>query len=135
MLQSNDRCGQNRRIVSPDEGKLLFPSLAELDQLYPHIRIEMEKASYAQLRKGLQSSRYDAIVTLSFEAELLTEVQVKRIEQVKCYFILSDRHPLYAKEDLAVFRHRQLPLCPALSIGNAPEGEGPAPHSEKLGSI
>lgn len=87
-------------LSSLDEGKLLFPSLAELDQLYPHIRIEMEKASYAQLRKGLQSGRYDAIVTLSFEAELLTDVQVKRMEQVKCYFILSDRHPLYAKEDL-----------------------------------
>lgn len=87
-------------LSSLDEGKLLFPSLAELDKLYPNIRVEIEKASHSQLRKGLQSGRYDAIVTLSFEAELLTDVQVKRMEQVKCYFILSDRHPLYTKEDL-----------------------------------
>lgn len=87
-------------LSSFDAGKMLFPSLERIDQLYPHIKLQVEKASYYALRKGLQNGTYDAIITLSFEAELLHDVVVKEIERVKCYFVLSERHPLYAKEDL-----------------------------------
>lgn len=87
-------------LSSLDEGKLLYPALTRLEDLYPAVRVQMEKASYAKLRKGLQLNRYDAIITLSFEAELLHNVRVKAMERVKCFFVLSDRHPLYHKADL-----------------------------------
>lgn len=87
-------------LSSFDAGKMLFPSLERIDELYPNIKLQMEKASYYTLRKGLQNGLYDVIITLSFEAELLHDVVVKEIERVKCYFVLSERHPLYTKEDL-----------------------------------
>ena len=89
-------------LSSMDEQRTLLPALSYFDEMYPNIDVTVEKGSYSRLRNGLEAGEFDVIFTLDFEVDRLKDISVKRIEKLPCYFVLSQKHPLFSKPDLSL---------------------------------
>lgn len=89
-------------LSSMDEQRTLFPALSYFDEMYPNIQVTVEKGSYSRLRNGLEAGEFDVIFTLDFEVGRLKDISMKCIEKLPCYFVLSQKHPLFSKPDLSL---------------------------------
>ncbi|MBP2656029.1 MAG: hypothetical protein H6Q73_3598 [Firmicutes bacterium] len=85
-----------------DVEKLIMTAIDKMNCYYPNIKIEIEKRSFGELRKRLDSGDLDIIFTLNFEEKYLTDAVIEDYGQLKALFIFSDRHPLFSKEKLNV---------------------------------
>lgn len=83
-----------------DTDMFVSPAAAFFCKKYPHIRINLEKRSFAELRKKLEEGAYDVIYTLDFELQNMQDVQYESCYPVKAAFVLSRSHPMAQKEDL-----------------------------------
>lgn len=89
-------------LSSLDEQRTLLPALSYLDEMHPNIEVTVEKGSYSRLREGLEKDEFDVIFTLDFELGQMKDVSVKRIEDLPCCFVLSQKHRLFSKPDLSL---------------------------------
>lgn len=89
-------------LSSMDERRTLIPALESFGATFPNVKTTVELESFAQLRSGLDSGKYDIIFTLDFESKRLDNVEVEILERLKCHFLISDKHPLAAREHLTI---------------------------------
>lgn len=89
-------------LSSLDERRTLLPALSYFDEMHPNIEVVVEKGSYSRLRDGLEDGGFDVVFTLDFEVGQMNGVSVKRIEELPCCFVLSQKHPLFSKPDLSL---------------------------------
>jgi DNA-binding transcriptional LysR family regulator len=90
-----------------DEDDIILPYVEGFARQYPFVRINVQKRSFADLRRMLSTGEFDIIFTLDFEKSGLGNVQIDVWEKLDSIFLISDKHPLYNKENLTVedFNH------------------------------
>jgi DNA-binding transcriptional LysR family regulator len=75
-------------------------ALSQLRQDFPEVEVELERNSFRNLRNGLDSCRFDAIITLSFELDGRREWASQRLLAQEGAIAINRRNPLAEKEDL-----------------------------------
>lgn len=77
-------------------------SLARLKERFPDVEVEMERNSFRNLRKGLDTCRFDVIITLSFEVEGRQDWVSRSLLDQQGAIAINRSHPLAQKEDLTL---------------------------------
>lgn len=73
----------------------------QFEQKYPGIQVQIQEASFGQLRKSLDEGKTDLIFTLDFEAYHLKNVVGEMFRKTEPVFVISKKHPLYEKTELS----------------------------------
>ena len=111
----HDAIAQVGRVSEGLEGKLaigylygtntdmfIHPPTAAFIKLFPKAETSLEAASFAGLRKKLDSGEFDIVFTLSFELPAYQDVLYRRCYTVAPVIAMSSGHPLAGKEDLEI---------------------------------
>lgn len=104
-----------------DISALLSQRVAELQERYPGVEVELERNSFRNLRQGLDRGTYDVIFTLAFEVEGRPDWEHLTVFQQPGAIFISRAHPLAARERLSMEDLRGEPFV-AISRGESPGG-------------
>ncbi len=85
-----------------DINEELSRRLAAVKEVYPDIRISLERNSYGNLRSGLRSGHYDIIITLDFDVEKADDFQAFPLYRKSPAIAMHTTNPLSKKKDLSL---------------------------------
>ncbi len=75
------------------EGHNLPLQLESLSAQFPELDLYAEKNSFSNLRTGLLTGRYDMIITLSFEADTLPNIEHRTLRAMSGAIAINRKHP------------------------------------------
>lgn len=76
--------------------------LEAFSQKYSNVNISIYRHSFGELRTGLEKGKLDIIYTYNFDVKnIKTEVVANRLANIKCRFVISQKHHLFKKEELS----------------------------------
>jgi DNA-binding transcriptional LysR family regulator len=75
-------------------------ALSRMNRDFPEVELELERNSFRNLRSGLDSCRFDAIITLSFELEGRRNWMSRCLLEQRGAIAINRERPLSQKEDL-----------------------------------
>lgn len=96
-------------------------ALQRLRERYPEVEVELERNSFSNLRAGLESCRFDMIVTLSFEVQPESGWDFRSLREQCGAIAINRANPLSRKEDLSLNDLRGEPFV-AISRSESPGG-------------
>ena len=73
---------------------------------YPHLEIELERNSFANLRNGLKAGHYDMIITLDFDVEQEPEFDSFVMFDQAPAIAINRKHPLSGMDELDMMQLR-----------------------------
>lgn len=76
------------------------PTAAYFNKSFPNVKISIERRSFGELRKRLDSRHVDLIFTLSFEIKYLKDIVYDEYYPVQAGILMPAEHPLAGKQDL-----------------------------------
>lgn len=86
-----------------DVNRIFMPVLQEFSGKYPDLDITVAYHSFEKLRKGLEKGDFDLIYTFDFDVKYIREeVVFDPLFPIKPVFVISERHPMFSREQLDV---------------------------------
>lgn len=86
-----------------DHEQLLIPFLLDFSARYPDLDLTLSHMSFSELRSGLCRQSIDIAYTLSFDVDYIdADVVVSKVADLDPFFVISNKHPLFGKEDLTI---------------------------------
>lgn len=77
-------------------------ALSRLREKFPEVEVELERNSFRNLRYGLDSCRFDVIITLGFEVDGRPDWQWKSLREQRGAIAINRRNPLANQDELTL---------------------------------
>jgi len=79
----------------------LFPAIYDYYKTnYPHIQVDMHRASFGPLIEKLYQGDVDIIITLDFDVMDKSDIEYRSIAEISNYLVIPKKHRLADKENL-----------------------------------
>lgn len=86
-----------------DVERIFMPYLQKFSEVHPDLDVTVSSNTFSKLRQGLAKNEYDIIYTLDFEVQSMEgDIVADYLGELPIWFAVSDRHPLYRKEELSI---------------------------------
>ena len=101
-----NECRKEIDLLDKELVKLFCRRLELAKERYPHLEIELERNSFANLRNGLKAGHYDMIITLDFDVEQEPEFESYVMFDQAPAIAINRKHPLSGMDELDMMQLR-----------------------------